>query len=62
MKAAQPAPPYRATGIFHKTRQQNILRTSGLDPIEKALPKQRFVNLSTGQGGYVEKQKKALIK
>jgi hypothetical protein len=45
----------------HKTRLQNILRTPGLDPIEKALLKQRFINLSAGQGGYVEKQKKALI-
>jgi hypothetical protein len=46
--------------IGHRTRIQNILRTPGLDPIEKALLKQRFVNLSAGQGGYVEKQKKAL--
>jgi hypothetical protein len=46
--------------IGHKTRLQNILRTPGLDPIEKSLLKQRFVNLSAGQGGYVEKQKKAL--
>jgi hypothetical protein len=37
-------------------------RTPGLDPIEKALLKQRFANLSAGQGGYVEKQKKALAK
>jgi hypothetical protein len=48
--------------ISHKTRLQNILRTPGLDPIEKALLKQRLVNLSAGQGGYVEKQKKTLIK
>jgi hypothetical protein len=46
--------------IAHKTRLQNILRAPGIDPIEKALLKQRFVNLSAGQGGYVEKQKKAL--
>jgi hypothetical protein len=46
--------------ISHKTRLQNILRTPGLDSIEKALLKQRFVNLSAGQGGYVEKQRKAL--
>jgi hypothetical protein len=32
----------------------------GIDPIEKALLKQRLVNLSAGQGGYVEKQSKAL--
>ena len=44
----------------HKTRLQNILRTPGLDIIEKALLKQRYINLFAGQGGYVEKQKKAL--
>jgi len=46
--------------IAHKTRLQNILRSPGIDPIEKALLKQRFINLSAGQGGYVEKQKKIL--
>jgi hypothetical protein len=44
----------------HKTRLQNILRTPGLDHIEKALLKQRLVNLSAAQARYVEKQKKAL--
>jgi len=46
--------------ISHKTRLQNVLRSPGIDPIEKALLKQRFANLSAGQGGYVEMQKKAL--
>jgi hypothetical protein len=44
----------------HLTRIQNSLRTPGLDTIEKSLLKQRFVNLSAAQGGYLEKQKKAL--
>jgi hypothetical protein len=44
----------------HKTRLQNILRAPGINPIEKALLKQRLDNLSTAQIGYVEKQKKAL--
>ena len=43
--------------ISHRTRLQNILRSPGIDPIEKALLKQRFENLSTAQGGYIEKQK-----
>jgi hypothetical protein len=47
--------------IGHKTRLQNILRSPGIDPVEKALLKQRFANLSTAQTGYVEKQRKALI-
>jgi hypothetical protein len=41
----------------HKTRLKNILRSPGIDPMEKALLKQRLVNLSAGQGGYVEKQR-----
>jgi len=48
--------------ISHKTRLQNILRSPGIDPIEKALLKQRFANLSVAQNGYIEKQKKALAK
>jgi hypothetical protein len=44
----------------HRTRLQNILKTPGLDPIEKALLKQRLVNLSAGQNGYVEKQMEVL--
>jgi len=46
----------------HQTRIKNILRSPGIDPIEKFLLKQRLVNLSTAQTGYVEKQKKALNK
>jgi len=45
--------------ISHKTRLQNILRSPGIDPIEKDLLKQRLANLSAAQGGYVELQKKA---
>jgi hypothetical protein len=44
----------------HQTRLQNILRSPGIDPIEKALLKQRFANMSTAQKGYIEKQRKAL--
>jgi len=48
--------------VSHHTRLKNILRTPGLDPIEKALLKQRIANLPTAQDGYIEKQKKALTK
>ena len=48
--------------IAHKTRLQNILRAPGIDPIEKALLKQRFTNLLAAQNSYIEKQKKALTK
>jgi hypothetical protein len=57
-----PKDAYHIACISHKTRLQNVLRSPGIDPIEKTLLKQRFVNLSAGQGGYIEKQKKALIK
>ena len=46
--------------IAHRTRLQIILRSPGIDPIEKSLLKQRFANLSTAQTGYIEKQRKAL--
>jgi hypothetical protein len=44
----------------HITRIKNMLRTPGIDPIEKSLLKQRLANLPTAQNGYIEKQKKAL--
>jgi hypothetical protein len=46
----------------HKGRLQNILKTPGLDPIEKALLKQRLDTLTAGQNGYGEMQRKALTK
>jgi len=46
----------------HKTRLQNIIRSPGIDAIEKALLKQRFKNLTAGQMGYLEMQRKALTK
>jgi len=44
----------------HKARIQNMLKTPGVDPIEKALLTQRLENLPFAQNGYIEKQKKAL--
>ena len=44
----------------HITRIKNMLRTPGIDPIEKSLLKQRLVNLPTAQNSYTEKQNKAL--
>ena len=45
----------------HITRIKNMLRTPGIDPIEKALLKQRLINLPAAQNGYIEKQKKTLM-
>jgi hypothetical protein len=58
----RPKDSFHIACIPHRTRLQNILRTPGLDPIEKALLKQRFDNLFTAQQGYIEKQKKAMGK
>jgi len=55
-----PMDAYHIACHSHKTRLRNILKTPGLDLIEKSLLKQRLVNLSAGQKGYVELQKKAL--
>ena len=46
----------------HIGRLQNILKTPGLDPIEKTLLTQRLDTLKAGQEGYVELQRKALTK
>jgi hypothetical protein len=65
------APKYRIQGlpkdsfhiacIAHRTRLRNVLRVPGINMIEKAVLNQRAVNMTTAQGSYVEKQKKALI-
>jgi hypothetical protein len=45
----------------HNMRLRNILRTPGVDMLEKALLKERAVNMKAAQGAYVEKQRKALV-
>jgi len=44
----------------HKARLINILKTPGLDPIERTLLKQRLDTFKAGQKGYLELQGKAL--
>ena len=60
IKEGFPKDAYHIACNGHKGRLQNILKTPGLDPIEKALHKQRLDTLSAGQKGYVEMQRKAL--
>jgi len=55
-----PMDAYHIACKSHKGRLQNILKTPGLDPIEKALLKQRLDTIKAGQEGYVEMQRKAL--
>ena len=46
----------------HRTRLNNILRSPGIDPIEKDLLLQRHANLSAAQSKYTELQRTALKK
>jgi len=55
-----PKDSYHVACGSHIIRIKNILKTPGLDPIEKALLKQRLANMSTAQTAYMEKQRKAL--
>ena len=56
-----PRDSYHIACKAHRTRLKNILRSPGIDPIEKALLKQRFANMATGQTGYLNKQKKVML-
>jgi len=69
-KAIPHIPKYRVDGFpkdafhiacrAHKTRIRNVLRSPGIDAIEKDLLKQRHANLSVAEKSYIEKQKKAM--
>jgi hypothetical protein len=62
VKGGYPKDSFHVACGSHKTRLQNILRSPGIDPIEKALLKQRLINLPVAKNAYIEKQKKALAK
>jgi hypothetical protein len=44
----------------HQTRLHNILRSPGIDMLEKALLKQRTANMKAARDAYIENQRKAL--
>ncbi|GHV43317.1 hypothetical protein AGMMS49546_24550 [Spirochaetia bacterium] len=46
--------------IAHQTRLRNVLRSPGIDMIEKAVLEQRAANMKTAQRGYTAKQKLTL--
>jgi hypothetical protein len=48
--------------IAHRTRLNNILRSPGINMIEKAVLQQRAANMTAAQSGYIEKQRKVLSK
>jgi hypothetical protein len=47
--------------IAHGARLRNILRSPGINMIEKAVLEQRAANMKTAQNSYSKKQKKALL-
>jgi len=55
-----PKDAFHVACIAHRTRVRNIMRAPGIDPIEKALLRQRRLNLAAAQNGYAAKQKKAM--
>ena len=44
--------------ISHRTRLLNVLRTPGMNMIEKVVFQQRIDNMSVAQGSYIQMQKK----
>ncbi|MCL2689348.1 MAG: hypothetical protein FWE57_05825 [Chitinispirillia bacterium] len=44
----------------HRTRLQNVLKSPGLNMIEKTVLQQRIKNMTAGQAAYTDKQKRAL--
>jgi hypothetical protein len=46
--------------IAHRTRLNNILRSPGINMIEKAVLQQRAANMTAAQRSYLEKQKQVL--
>jgi hypothetical protein len=64
------SPKYRVQGFprdavhlacaAHWTRLQNVLRSPGINMLEKAVLQQRAANMKTIQGRYIELQKRAL--
>ncbi|MDR1804369.1 MAG: hypothetical protein LBQ94_12270 [Treponema sp.] len=60
VKGGYPKDSFHVACGSHKTRLENILRSPGIDPIEKSLLKQRLINLPVAKNSYIEKQKKAL--
>ena len=45
----------------HRTRLKNIIRSPGINMIEKTVLEQRAANMNTAQTIYIKKQKQALI-
>jgi hypothetical protein len=55
-----PKDAFHQTCIAHRTRLNNVLRSPGINMIEKAVLQQRAANMTAAQNSYIQKQKKAL--
>lgn len=55
-----PKDAFHTACIAHRTRINNILRSPGINMIEKAVLEQRSKNTQTAQAGYVKRQQAAL--
>jgi hypothetical protein len=55
-----PKDAFHQAAIAHRTRLNNILRTPGINMIEKAVLEQRAANMTAAQNAYIQKQKTAL--
>jgi hypothetical protein len=55
-----PKDAYHLACIAHRTRLHNVLRSPGINMIEKAVLQQRAANMTTAQNSYIKKQQAAL--
>jgi hypothetical protein len=55
-----PKDAFHTACIVHRTRISNILRSPGINMIEKAVLEQRSANTKTAQASYIQKQQAAL--
>jgi hypothetical protein len=55
-----PKDAFHQAAIAHRTRLQNILRSPGINMMEKAILEQRATNMTVAQAGYIEKQRAVL--
>jgi hypothetical protein len=55
-----PKDAFHQTCIAHRTRLNNVLRSPGINMIEKAVLQQRAANMTTAQSAYIAKQKQVL--
>ena len=58
--SSMPKDAFHAACISHRTRINNVLRTPGINLVERQLFTQRLANMTSAQNVYLDKQKAAL--